>query len=528
MTAAAGLIAGGGAARRPARLTRRGWASAHGLHAVAALVSLLALSPFGFIVWATAQTGFATAVALVVRPRVGELLVNTALLELCTLPPTIVLAVALAWISERSRLPGADLWAWLAVAPLAAPAFVHSYAWISLFPSLHGLPAAALVSVLAYLPFLYLPVAAQMRRLDPALEDSAASLGHSPARVFARVVLPQLRVAICGGALLVALHLLGEFGLFAMLRFDTFTTAIVDQFQASWNGPAAVMLAGVLMLSCGGLLALEAWLRGGERYARLGSGAARPPEAAPTGAARLLWLALPIAVGALSLGVPAYAITSWLLAGASGGRGWAWAGAFGETSLYAGAGALATTVVALPMAWLSVRAPGRAQRLFEACHTYVGALPGVVVALGLVSFTVRLGPPLYQSVATVLMAYVVLFLPRALVALRAGVAQAPRELEQAASALGRGPVWTVLTVTLRLAFPGVAASLALVGIGVMTELTATLMLAPNGVRTLATEFWSLTSELDYAAAAPYAVLMVALSLPLTVLLHAQARPSARA
>ena len=68
--------------------------------------------------------------------------------------------------------------------------------------------------------------------------------------MFFKVVLPQLRLPIWGGALLVGLHLLAEYGLFVMIRFDTFTTAIVDQFQSTYNGPAAHMLAGVLVLCC--------------------------------------------------------------------------------------------------------------------------------------------------------------------------------------------------------------------------------------------------------------------------------------
>jgi iron(III) transport system permease protein len=110
---------------------------------------------------------------------------------------------------------------------------------VSVAPSLHGLFAGVLVSVLAYFPFLYLPVAASLRGLDPVHEDVAASLGLTPCRVFFRVVLPQLRLAIWGGGLLLALHLLSEYGLYAMVRFDTFTTAIFDQFQSTFNGPAA-------------------------------------------------------------------------------------------------------------------------------------------------------------------------------------------------------------------------------------------------------------------------------------------------
>jgi iron(III) transport system permease protein len=183
-------------------------------------------------------------------------------------------------------------------------------------------------------------------------------------------------------------------------------------------------------------------------------------------------------------------------------------------------------MAAVPMAWLSVRAPGRLQRLLEACHYYVGSLPGVVVALALVSITVRFLLPVYQTFAMLLAGYLLLFLPRALVGLRASVAQAPVELERAAMALGRTPSQAVRQVTLRLAAPGAAAGVALVALGITNELTATLMLAPNGVETLATRFWSLTSEIDYVAAAPYAVMMVVLSLPLTLLLHAQSKRTA--
>ena len=228
---------------------------------VAAFVSLVSLVPLGFIAWISVQTGWETAAKLIFRGRVGELLVNTALLELCTLPITIALSVALAWLTERTDLPGARLWSMLAVAPLAVPAFVHSYAWISLMPGLHGLTGGVLVSVLAYFPFLYLPVAAQLRRLDPAIEDAAASLGLNPWQVFFRAVLPQLRLAICGGSLLVGLHLLAEYGLYVMIRFDTFSTAIVDQFQSAFNGPAANMLAGVLVSCCLLLLVIEAVAR---------------------------------------------------------------------------------------------------------------------------------------------------------------------------------------------------------------------------------------------------------------------------
>ena len=93
-------------------------------------------------------------------------------------------------------------------------------------------------------------------------------------------------------------------------------------------------------------------------------------------------------------------------------------------------------------------------------------------------------------------------------AVRAGIAQAPVELENIARSLGRSPSQALWLITLRLAAPGAAAGAALVFLAISNELTATLLLSPSGTRTLATGFWAMTSEIDYAAAAPYALMMI--------------------
>jgi len=504
-----------------------GWANLSWVGAAAVVVSLFALLPLGFVVWVAWQTGWETAAPLIFRARVGELLVNTTLLVAITVPLCGTLALAIAWLTERSDLPGARTWAWLAVAPLAVPAFVHSYAWMTVAPSLHGLWGGVLVSVIAYFPFMYLPLSAALRRLDPGMEDAASSLGLGPWAVFFRVVLPQLRLALCGGALLVGLHLLAEYGLFVMIRFDTFTTAIVDQFQSTYNGPAANMLSGVLVVCCFGLLWLESGLRGHERYARVGAGAARMPMRSRLGAYTVWAWMLPCVTSLLALGVPLFTLARWLIAG--GTAVWqldALGAALGQTLIWALAGGVLTTVVSVPMAWLSIRKPGKLQRALEACNYLVGSLPGLVVALALVTITVRVALPLYQTVATILLAYMLMFLPRALVSLRAGISQSPVELEYAARSLGRTPAQALWSITLRLAAPGAAAGMAMVSLGITNELTATLLLAPTGTQTLATAFWAFSSEIDYAAAAPYALSMVVLSMPLTWLLYVQSKRTA--
>lgn len=488
----------------------------------AVLVTAIALAPAAFVVHTALTAGWSTFAALVFRPRVAELLGNTAALVSLTLPACGLIAVALAWLVERSDLPGRRLLAWLAVAPLAIPAYVHSYAWVGAFPGMGGIWAGTFVATLAYFPFLYLPVAATLKRLDPALEDVAASLGLSPGQVLTRVVLPQLRLPLCGGGLLIAIHLLAEYGLFVMMRFDTFTTAIVDQFQASYNGMAAIMLALVLIVGCTVLLALEALARGDRRYARVGSGALRRQSKVKLGGLTYPCLAGAFLVVGLALGVPLLTLGRWLWLGGLA----AWANtellsALLDTLQLASIGAVAATLAAFPVAWLSVRSSGPLLRLLEAASYFVGALPGVVVALALVAITVHHVHPLYQTASVLLLAYATLFLPRAIAGLRGSLAQVPKALEDVAGSLGRSPLCALRDVTLRLAAPGVGSALAMAALGITNELTATLMLAPNGTHTLATQFWAYSGEIDYVAATPYAVLMVLLSAPMTIMLRGQ-------
>lgn len=339
--------------------------------------------------------------------------------------------------------------------PLAIPAFVQSYAWVSAAPSLHGLGAGVFLSVLAYYPFIYMPVAAVLRRLDPTLEDVAASLGTPPWKVFFRVVLPQLRLAICGGALLVALHLLAEYGLYVMIRFDTFTTAIYDQFQSTFSGPAANMLAGVLALCCLAILLLESASRGKARYARIGAGRR---------ASRSAWCWVKGPLSARSCCFCCWCCWRW---GAVAGPGaLAVAGryrqlaacrsvAFPASNATAGAGgALLTTVCAIPIAWLGVRYPRPLFRLLEGCNYITSSLPGIVTALALVTVTIHYARPVYQTEVTLFLAYLLMFMPRALINLRAGIAQAPVELENVARSLGRSPARALWSITMRLAAPG--------------------------------------------------------------------------
>jgi iron(III) transport system permease protein len=498
-----------------ARLAALPWAV--GIPALA--VAALALLPLGFVVGRAATVGWSQIVALLARPHVATLLEHTVGLTAASTAACAVIGTAAAFCVERTELPGRRAWAVLAALPITVPAFVNGYAWVSLTPAFEGFLGAFVVVTLSYYPFVYLPVAAALRGMDPGLEESARSLGCGPWRVFTRVTLPHARPALLGGALIVALHLLQEFGAFSMLRFDTFTTAIYQQYQLSFDGPAASLLAAVLLVLCLLLLGGEVGLRGRARYARVGSGAARALPHRSLGRARVPALAgFAVLVGA-GLGVPLGTVSYWLARGGSASFD---AGSFlGSAGASLGLGLAAagiTTLLALPVGVLAVRHRSKLATLTERSTYVAHALPGIVIALALVFVAIRYVQPAYQTVVVLLAAYAILFLPMAMIAVRAALAQSPPALTDAARSLGLRPIAAMRRVTLPLIGPGLGAAAALVFLSTVTELTATLLLAPTGTTTLATQVWTDTTSLSYAAAAPFAALMVLISAGPTYLL----------
>ncbi|MGI8532830.1 MAG: ABC transporter permease, partial [Geodermatophilaceae bacterium] len=308
-----------------------------------------------------------------------------------------------------------------------------------------------------------------------------------------------------------------------LLRFPTFTTAIYDQFRSSFNGPAANVLAGVLAAVCLVFLLAELGLRGGARYGRLGSGAARSVTRIELGrwhGPALGGLAL---LSTLALLVPLGALLRWLLAGRSTAFPWASLARTAATTVgLAAVAAVVAVALALALGWLSERYGSRLGALLERGTYFGSAMPGIVVALALITVSIRLVPGLYQSAPLLILGYAILFLPRAVINVRSALSQARPLYDDVARSLGTPTLQRLRRVTLPLMAGGLGAGAALVFLAVATELTATLLLAPTGTQTLATAFWGLSSSLQYGAAAPYAALMIAISAPATYLLTRQA------
>ena len=478
---------------------------------IAAVVALAAL-PLAYVGAQAATVGWSGTAALLFRPFVANLLLNTLTLAVSVTTGALLVGTAAAWLVERSDLAGRAVWRVLVPLPLAVPALVSAFAWLSLTPRVEGMPGAVLVQILAEYPLVYLPVAAALRGMDPALEDVARSVGHGPWRIFGRTVLPQLVPALSGGLLLVTLHMLVEFGPLALLRVETFTTAIYEAYELSYDGAAAAMLSAVLIALCLGIMTAELLLRGRRRFTRPASGAT-----APHVRARLGWIGAPAAAGlaaliGLALGLPVAMLGYWLLLARHAPLPWdKVSSAVADSVELSALGAAVTTAAALPLVLAAFRRRGRAAVLAERLPFVVHALPGLVVALSLVYVCLRTAPFLYQTTALLLVGYAILFLPLAQTALRPAIEQVPPAMEEVALALGRAPWRVLLTVTLPNILPGLGAVALLVFMQLMKELTATLVLAPTGIRTLSIELWAQSSQMKYGSAAPFAALLVVVS-----------------
>jgi iron(III) transport system permease protein len=476
------------------------------------VVAALAL-PLIFLITEATDAGAANIWHLVWRSLTATLLWNTVRLTVVVTALCAVIGTLSAYCVERTDLPGRHVWAVLVVIPFAIPDFVVSFGWSSLSTWVAGYRGAVLVMTLAVYPLVYLPVAASFRGADPGQEEIARSLGASRISTFVRITLGQARRAILGGSLLVALVILAEYGAFEILGYQTFTTEIFSEFSVGFDTASACALSLVLVLFSLVVMVGESSLRGSGDVARSGPGVQRVTTRRPLRRMKIPVLFAFVALVAAALGVPVGSSLYWMFeGGAHGLAGESLLSSALYTAGYSAAAALVATLMALPVALLVIRRPSALNRLLTRTTFLVLAMPGLVVALALAYFSEQhLDSFEYQRAPLLVFAYALMFFPLALVGVRASVAQAPVALEEIAGSLGVPRHRVLLRVTLPLVAPGLGAAFCLVFLSAVTELTATLILIPTGVQTLATQFWAYQQNLSYGQAAPFALVIIAIA-----------------
>ncbi|MEQ3549482.1 ABC transporter permease subunit [Pseudonocardia nematodicida] len=486
------------------------------------VVAALAALPLVWLVVRVVDADPERVLALLARDRTVVLAVNSGLLVACVAGGCLVLGLLTATLLARVRLPRPGLWWVLAALPLAVPSYLLAFAVLAVRPDARGLVPLVVVLVLACTPYVTLPAAAALRAADTGPEDAARTLGRGPVGAFCRVTLPQALPAALAGTLLAALYTLSDFGAPALLRYESFTWAVQAAYEGTIDRTGAAVTAMVLavltlLLVLAERVARRRWTRARATTAVQRAG---PVRLGPAGTA--LAVTGLGSVAAITLLGPPAALVGRIVA--AGGVDVDWLrllAAARSTLLLAGGAALLAVLMALPVGVLAARYRSRTVAAVESTAYLGQGLPGVVVGLSLVFFSLTAVPWLYQTAPVLVFAYAVLFLPKALGATRSAVERVPVEAEEVSRTLGRSASATWWTVTVRQAWPGVAAGGLLVMVTAMKELPATLMLRPTGVDTLATQLWAQTSMGSYGAAAPAALALLLLAcVPAALLVRA--------
>ena len=512
------------------------------LVATALVVATLFALPGGYVVWRAATAG-GDRLDLIASHRTLDPLWRTVQLGVLVSATTAVIGTCLAWLTTRTDLPMRRFWRIVVPLPLVYPSFVGAAAFLSgLTPGgivhdlaaaigvdlnlrLHGLTGAWLVLTLFTYPYVYLPVAARLSALPNSLEENARLLGDRPMQVFRRVVVPQVRTSIAAGSLLVFLYTVSDFGAVHLMRFETLTQTIYRTrlFDQDRSFTLAVLLLGLALVV---VSAERTIARRGARAELIGD---RPALRVPLRRWSMPSLAVCSLVIGLALVAPAVSLADWGLFGWFRQRRGVSAlrldagdliGPTWNTVWISVVAAVVTVVAVFPVAYLLARHRGRLGGAINGAVVAGFAIPGLVVALSLIFWTLHASPFefLIGTLPVLVFAYVVHFGAQAVGTSQVAVSAVPRRMGDAARLLGAGRLRRLTTVELPLMAPGLAAGGGLVMLSTMKELPATLLISPIGFRTLAVEIWN-TYEASYLPeTAILALILVAISALLTWLL----------
>lgn len=483
------------------------------------------------------------------QERIWTLLGNTLSLVLAVTGGALVTGVTMAYLTERTNLPGKKIFRWMLAMPLAIPAYIGGIVHLALLrprggviprllenlfgqpvptPSPLGFWGAAFILTLFMYPYVYLLSGAAFRKLHASLEEAAHVFGRTPMQTLFQVTLPAMRPGLTAGALLVALDILAEYGTVALLRYETFSSAIFVQLSGRYDRGAASVLSGILVALAIGFLWSELRWQGRARFTQMESNW-RPAPTLSLGKWRIPAFLLVLLVVSASLLLPVGVLLIWSIQALldpqtmamlfhTGSRGF---GTYVWNSLWSSsAAAIIAVLLSLPVGLLAVRYPNRFSKFISRLCQVGYAIPGVVIALSLVLLINRFLPFLYATPFVVVIAYVLRHMPQAVRASESALNQLSPSLEEASRVMGRTSLQTLLQVTFPLILPGLLAGGALVFLTSLKELPATLLLRPAGFDTLAVRVWVWAGEGFYFQAAPAALLLVLVSaLPLSFLLR---------
>ncbi len=535
-----------------------------GLALAALLVAIVLAVPVLVVVGHLAVPGTGETWGHLLETVLPAYVFTTVKLCMAVAAGVAVLGVATAWLTAAHDFPGKKVFEWALILPLAVPTYVLAYAYTDLlqpagtvqswlratfglrygdywFPEIRSLGGAATLFTLAFYPYVYLLARTAFLERAASLQEAGRSLGLGSWATFLRISLPLARPAVTAGVALALMETLADFGAVSYFAVQTFTVGIYRTWYSLGDRAAAAQLAAGLLGFVILVLFLEQLSRGRARYAAA-TGRGRPHLPCrlkgSKAVAAFLVCSLPVVLGfLLPAGVLLALLTKerefplplerfWLLA---------------RNSLtVSGIAAVLAVVLALVLGYSVRLGKGRLPRAMSRLVALGYAVPGVVIAVGILIPVARLdqwladrilalfafdpGLLLTGGIAALVYAYLVRYSAVALQTVEAGLTRIAPSMDDAARGLGAGQAETLWRVHLPLLRGSLLSGGLLVFVEVMKELPATLVMRPFNFDTLATQAFILAKDERLAELAAPSLAIVAVGvLPVALLAHAIAR-----
>ncbi|MHB8172695.1 MAG: ABC transporter permease [Thermincolia bacterium] len=480
-----------------------------------------------------------------------EMVRNTALLLIGVGVGTFVIGTGMAWLVVAYRFPGQSVFEWLLLLPLVIPTYIMGFIYMSTFdyagpvqtflrqwlgnsdwfPEIRSGAGAVLVMTLALYPYVYMLAKAGFQGLSSTAYEAARVMGFGPGKFFLRIGIPLIRPAIAGGVALALMEALADFATVRYFNFPTLSEGVMRVWNGMMDLGAARELAGLLAMVALALILFELALRGRSRYYQTGGKSPGISRTQLVGWRKWGATVLCTLVVAMAFGLPIMQLVLWAseeITAMPEGTIEVYMGLILNSLLLAGLAALFAVICALIMA-SGVRISGGKLAKFLARISTIGyAMPGAVIAVGILITVTTLDHGLNRllekywdagfgllitgSVAGLVYGYVVRYMAVAYNSIDVGMEKLTPNLTLAAQIL-RASKWRIMwRIHLPLVAPGIFAGAALVFVDVMKELPITVMLRPFGYDTLAVWVWQMAAESMWAGAAIPALTIVLVGL----------------
>ncbi len=530
----------------------------------AVILTALIVLPLGWVLTRSLQGEAGLTLdnyrALVADARYLRAVLNTLYVALGVAALTVALGALIGWLVARTDLPLRGWIRTLALASFVTPPFLGAFAWEMLggpnagllnnayraltgstgyLLNIYSLGGLTFVMVLYAFPYVFIMMTNALQAVSAEMEETASILGASGARTGLTITFPLVTPALVSGFILGFLDALSLFGSPAILAMPAGIHTITTQIWALFQYPPRVEVAAAfsfsLLLATAALLVVQRWILGRKGFATVGGrGSARR-------VVRLGWRKVPAMAFCLLVLTCSVFLPYYVLLKAAFSRVWSlplaadnltlnnWIVVLSRSTATKVAmlntfelGVLTATVgavLASLIAYIVNRQVVRGWRVLAFLSWAPLVIPGIVLGIGLLMAYSR--PPflLYGTLWILFLAYLTRGIPIGFSQSTATFKTIHPELEEAGRVLGASRLRVLRDITAPLAKSGVLAAWALLFIGTIRELSASIMLFTPQTRVVSVVIFDLKEEGQFGPIAALAVLLLVVTIVILLVMQ---------